>query len=214
MGSHFLTADLFMYLPPHPPSGTLPRVAILIDGDNIPRTDRERVEDEGARMGQIVLRRVFADISQRKDWASEGQYLITHCGTKNGKNHADIRLTISAMDIAQRSLATGFIIASDDSDFEPLIAHLTEQGFSALRIRKSVAVKVKPALTPQDRVRQLIADSKGGKLLMATVNGAMKGFNISETPEKDWRTWLTDNGFFCDPKGPAAYVRLAPHNVP
>jgi hypothetical protein len=234
----------------------LPRVAILIDGDNIPHSDLARVEDAGARMGRIALRRVFADIAHRKDWACETTYLIMHCTTKNGKNRADMQMTVTALDIAHRGLATAFIIASDDSDFGPLIAHLTEQGFSALRIRKSVAVaaksdaasnartepvlmpeppttdpmpppitqttlwpKVEPALvtaptavlTPEKRVRQILAQSIDKKVPIASLNATMKGFKISDTPQKHWRNWLTAKGFVCDPKGPNAYVRLAAH---
>lgn len=208
-----------MDLSPHPSLATLrPRVAILIDGDNIPRADLGKIEGAGTRLGHIALRRVFADIAQRKDWAVEGDYLITHCSTKNGKNRADMHMTVAAMDIAHRGLATGFVIASDDSDFGPLIAHLTELGFVAQRVRKTEKPKPPPRPSPlsveAERVHQLITQSADKKLPIAALNSAMRGFHVGQTPEKTWRAWLVAKGFACDPKGPQACVRLSPHSAP
>jgi NYN domain len=201
-----------------------PRVALLIDGDNYPRSMLSEVETRAARLGDIAIRRVFGDMSRRTDWALETAYTATHCTSAAGKHRADMALVIAAMDLVHRSLAATFVIASDDQDFDPLVSYLREQGYRAERIGKQTtqpensakpAVKVKLAAHTDKvvrRVRALIAATgeEGYPIQLLGVALHEQGVNVADTPHKTWRSWLLSHPdeFECDPRGPTARVRL------
>lgn len=64
----------------------------------------------------------FGDMSIHKGWATQTVYSATHCTTVAGRNRADMALVVAALDLAHRGLATAFVVASDDRDFDPLAA--------------------------------------------------------------------------------------------
>jgi NYN domain len=201
-----------------------PRVALLIDGDNFPRSGLSVVESRAARLGDVAIRRVFGDMTLRADWAQETAYTATHCASSCGKNRADMALVIAAMDFVHRGLASTFVIVSDDRDFDPLVSYMREQGYRAERIGKQKAqstdarkpaVKTKPE-TQADRVfkkvRALIAAAGAAGYPIQSLGGALHGqnINVSDTPQKAWRAWLQSypDEFDCDPRGPTARVRI------
>jgi NYN domain len=201
-----------------------PRVALLIDGDNYPRSGLAEVEIKAARLGEVTIRRVFGDMALHKDWAQETAFTATHCGTSAGKNRADMALVVAAMDFAHRGLATAFLIVSDDRDFDPLVSHMREQGYRVERIGKQKAPRdgiaqtpAKPRRSPGSeamvkRVRALITGSGTAGYPLQSLGAALyqQGIKISDTPQKTWRAWLTAHpeDFVCDPRGPDARVRL------
>ena len=128
-----------------------PRVAILVDGDNVPQTALPEIEAKAQVLGETVIRRVYGDMALHKDWAVETAYLTIHCTTTAGKNRADMHLVIGALDIAHRGLASHFLILSDDRDFGPLVANLREIGMK-------VEWSGKPKTVPKLAVPHQIAD--------------------------------------------------------
>lgn len=201
-----------------------PRVALLIDGDNYPRSGLSEAESQAAQLGDVTIRRVFADMTLHKDWAQETAFTATHCGTSAGKNRADMALVIAAMDFAHRGLASAFVIVSDDRDFDPLVSHMREQGYRVERIGKPKAVAKEappatapPKLTPDStsmlkRVRAVISGGGEDGFPVQSLGAALhqQGIKVSDTPQKTWRAWLTSHpsDFVCDPRGPDARVRL------
>lgn len=201
-----------------------PRVALLIDGDNFPRSRLSDVETRAARLGDITTRRVFGDMSQRRDWAKETAYTATHCTSSAGRNRADMALVIAAMDLVHRGLAATFIIASDDQDFDPLVSYMREQGYRAERIGKQnppsadtakPAPKAKPVSHSDKvvrKVRALISTAGAAGYPIQSLGVALheQGVNVADTPHKTWRSWLLSHpdDFECDPRGPTARVRL------
>lgn len=202
------------------------RVALLIDGDNYPRSGISLIETRAARLGEVTIRRVFGDMALHKDWAQETTYVATHCATSAGKNRADIALVVAAMDFLHRGLAQTFIIVSDDRDFDPLVSHLREQGCNAERIGKpapqptkapSAPVKSKRAVGVDEtlrKVRAMIAGAgdTGYPIQSLGVALSREGICLTDTPQKSLRAWLTayPEQFDCDPRGPGARVRLKP----
>lgn len=200
------------------------RVALLIDGDNYPRSGISLVETRAARLGEVTIRRVFGDMVLHKDWAQETGYIATHCATSAGKNRADIALVIAAMDFLHRGLAQTFLIVSDDRDFDPLISHMREQGCNAERIGKpgrqpteTAAPPAKPKRTAcvdetLRKVRAMIAGAGAVGYPIQSLGVALhrEGICLTDTPQKSLRAWLTSypEQFDCDPRGPAARVRL------
>jgi NYN domain len=101
-------------------------VAILVDGENIPHGALSVIEAAAKDLGRIVIRRVYGDMTTRRDWDSEPRYHSIHTGHRAGKNGADIRLAVDAVDLAHRGYATAFVIASSDSDFTHLAIWMRE----------------------------------------------------------------------------------------
>ncbi|UVC10205.1 NYN domain-containing protein [Rhizobium sp. TH2] len=111
-----------------------PRLAVLIDADNISSKFVERLFEEVATLGSPTIRRVYGDIARAdaKGWAeaterfallSRRQFVQT-----TGKNATDISMVIDAMDIMATDRVDGFCLVSSDSDFTPLAIRLREQG--------------------------------------------------------------------------------------
>lgn len=201
-----------------------PRVALLIDGDNFPRSGLADIETKAARLGDVTIRRVFGDMSLRTDWAQETAYTATHCTSTCGKNRADMALVIAALDFVHRGLATTVVIVSDDRDFDPLLSYMREQGYRAERIGNQAAQMIDAAnpgaksrrSTRSDRVfrkvRALIATAGAEGYPIQSLGSALheQGIIVADTPQKTWRAWLLSypDAFDCDPRGPSARVRL------
>ena len=70
---------------------------------------------------------------------------------KTGKNHADIRLCVDAMDMCySKEHVDTFVIVSGDSDFTPLVAKLKENGKNVI------------GLGMKDSTSELLANSCDG----------------------------------------------------
>ncbi len=209
-----------------PAPSPISRAALLIDGDNFPRSGLPEVEFRAARLGEITIRRVFGDMALHKDWAQETAYTAMHCATLAGKNRADMALVIAAMDFLHRGLASTFVIVSDDRDFDPLVSHMREQGCRAERIGKEPVhstEKTIPSAKPKSptgvdatlrKVRAMVAGSGAAGYPIQQLGIALhqQGICITDTPQKSLRAWLTSypQVFDCDPRGPTARVRVKP----
>ena len=112
----------------------LPRLAILIDAENISPRIAQRLFEEIATFGEASVRRIYGDFSEErlKGWA---QILSDHAiipqqnfALTVGKNGSDIALVIDAMDLLHSGRFAGFCLVSSDSDFTRLAARIREQG--------------------------------------------------------------------------------------
>lgn len=214
---------------PVPAAPSPSRIAVLIDGDNVPRSFRPRIASEAAKLGNVVIWQLFGDIAHHSDWSREAGIDMHHCTGKAGSNAADIALVIGALDLAYRGLAEGFLIVSNDRDFEPLLRHLQKMGRSASILKRPTppATKPKPAPTPAPKMAQEKMDAAAilhhvidlirtqgdaNGLPVARLNAihSRTGFRVSSTPEKQWRAWLKARPeyFQIDPKGPNSRVRV------
>src|SRR5438045_8276075 len=117
-------------------------LAVFIDFENLAlgfqgrrdKFDIERVLERLVEKGKIVAKKAYAD------WSRFGNYTaprheaaielieIPRRG-QSGKNSADIRLCVDAMDLAySKEHIDTFVIVSGDSDFSPLVSKLKENG--------------------------------------------------------------------------------------
>jgi len=117
-------------------------LAIFIDFENLAlgfqnrrdRFDIDLIVERLVEKGKIVAKKAYAD------WSRFGQYTgMLHEAaielveipkrTMTGKNSADIRLCVDAMDLAfSKDHIDTFVIVSGDSDFSPLVSKLKENG--------------------------------------------------------------------------------------
>lgn len=127
---------------------THPLVALFIDYENIVRSVNEHIGapinwrliyDAAQTYGRIIVRRAYADWSNytyaQQDLLALGFDLV-HVASYHGKNAADIRLVIDAVDLAARGETpfTHAIIASGDSDFTDLAHYLRLRGKTVVGI--------------------------------------------------------------------------------
>ncbi|MBL9064061.1 NYN domain-containing protein [Tabrizicola sp.] len=117
-----------------------PRLAVLIDADNIPARHIEAVLDEIAGLGEPSVRRVYGDwssqaLAQWKDKArSLGLVMHQQSANTKGKNASDIGLVIDAMDILHLGKVDGFVLVSSDSDFTRLASRIREDGLQVIGV--------------------------------------------------------------------------------
>jgi NYN domain/OST-HTH/LOTUS domain len=117
-----------------------PRLAVLIDADNIPARHIEAVLDEIAGFGEPSVRRVYGDWSSSAlgQWKEKARSLglVMHQQSANtkGKNASDIGLVIDAMDILHLGKVDGFVLVSSDSDFTRLASRIREDGLQVIGV--------------------------------------------------------------------------------
>jgi hypothetical protein len=111
-----------------------PRLAVLIDADNVSAKIVDRLFEEIASFGEASVRRIYGDFSSERSKCWSGA-LARHAITPQqqfayttGKNASDIALVIDAMDLLHSGRFDGFCLVSSDSDFTRLATRIREQG--------------------------------------------------------------------------------------
>jgi len=117
------------------------KLALFIDLDNVviglrdtghPRFDVKLLLSRLLEKGKIVIKRVYADFSRYNDYKRafhEAAFELVEIPQHriSGKNSADIRMVVDAMDLASnKEHINVFVIGSGDSDFSPLVSKLKE----------------------------------------------------------------------------------------
>jgi uncharacterized protein (TIGR00288 family) len=117
-------------------------LAVFIDFENVGiafngRRDRfeiERVLERLVEKGKIVAKRAYADWNRFAPYTTslhESAIELVEIPRRGqtGKNSADIRLVVDAIDLAySKEHIDTFVIVSGDSDFSPLVSKLKELG--------------------------------------------------------------------------------------
>ncbi len=122
------------------PEPRAPRLAVLIDADNVPSGYAEAIFEEIASLGEASVRRIYGDWSAQRlgGWAKKvaalGLVADQQFSNTKGKNASDIGLVIAAMDFLHSGLFDGFVLVSSDSDFTRLAARIREQGLDVFGI--------------------------------------------------------------------------------
>lgn len=116
------------------PTGTEPRIALLIDADNISHTKIAAILAELSKYGTANIRRAYGDWAGAglKGWRDKLHAFairpIQQFSYSTGKNATDIALVIDAMELLYTQRLDGFCIASSDADFTPLVMQLRANG--------------------------------------------------------------------------------------
>ena len=142
--------------------GDKPRLALLIDADNISKRYLPIILDEIPRHGVATMRRIYGDFTdpQMASWREKlldnsimpvQQFSnIKHRkhGERAGKNATDSALIIDAMDILYGGEVDGFVIVSSDSDFTRLATRLRESNMTVVGMGENhTAVSFRHACT-------------------------------------------------------------------
>ena len=123
------------------------QVAVFIDFENVALwAEQEFLDFELTPLmeylqsrGPVVIKRVYGDWSRfsryREDLMNNSVDLIQIYSVRAGKNRADIRMALDALETAiSRTAVETFVIVSGDSDFGPLVSKLREYGKYTLGI--------------------------------------------------------------------------------
>ena len=109
-------------------------LAMLIDGDNAQATLLAKMLVEGAKYGQITVRRIYGDwtTNNMKSWKETLNFHafqpIQQFRYTVGKNATDSAMIIDAMDILHSDAVDGFCLVSSDSDYTRLATRIRETG--------------------------------------------------------------------------------------
>ncbi len=110
------------------------KLAVLIDGDNIPSRYIKEMMQEITKYGTPTVKRIYGDwtkphLSKWKAILLENAITpIQQYGYTTGKNATDSAMIIDAMDILYSEKVNGFCLVSSDSDFTKLATRLREEG--------------------------------------------------------------------------------------
>jgi uncharacterized LabA/DUF88 family protein len=116
------------------------KIAVLIDGDNIPSKYISEMMEEIAKYGTPTIKRIYGDwtkphLSKWKNILLENAITpIQQYGYTTGKNATDSAMIIDAMDILYSEKVNGFCLVSSDSDFTKLATRLREAGMQVYGI--------------------------------------------------------------------------------
>src|SRR3989440_8039943 len=125
----------------HMPDGER-SLAVFIDFENLAlgfqgrreRFDIGRVLERLVEKGKIVAKKAYADWNRFTTFTSQLhesaiELIEIPRRSQTGKNSADIRLCVDAMDLAySKEHIDTFVVVSGDSDFSPLVSKLKELG--------------------------------------------------------------------------------------
>jgi uncharacterized protein (TIGR00288 family) len=118
-------------------------LAVFIDFENIAlglrdrkdnAFDIQRVLERLLEKGKIIVKRAYADWSRFSGYTrafheAAIELIEVPKRSSSGKNSADIRLCVDAMDLCySKEHIDTFVIVSGDSDFSPLVSKLRENG--------------------------------------------------------------------------------------
>jgi len=116
------------------------KLAVLIDGDNIPSAYVKEMMEEIAKYGNPTIKRIYGDwtkphLSKWKNLLLENAITpIQQYAYTTGKNATDSAMIIDAMDILYSEKVNGFCLVSSDSDFTKLATRLREAGMQVYGI--------------------------------------------------------------------------------
>ncbi len=116
------------------------KLAVLIDGDNIPSAYISEMMEEIAKYGNPTIKRIYGDwtkphLTKWKNLLLENAITpIQQYGYTTGKNATDSAMIIDAMDILYSEKVNGFCLVSSDSDFTRLATRLREAGMQVYGI--------------------------------------------------------------------------------
>ena len=116
------------------------KLAVLIDGDNIPSKYIKEMMEEITKYGTPTIKRIYGDwtkphLTKWKNILLENAITpIQQYAYTIGKNATDSAMIIDAMDILYSKNVDGFCLVSSDSDFTKLATRLREAGMQVYGI--------------------------------------------------------------------------------
>lgn len=188
------------------------KLAVLIDGDNIPSKYIKEMMEEIAKYGNPTIKRIYGDwtkpqLSKWKNILLENAINpIQQYGYTTGKNATDSAMIIDAMDVLYSGSVDGFCLVSSDSDFTKLAMRLREAGMIVYGIGEKKTPS--PFIVACDKFiyleilhkEEIIEDGKGKKAPKMDVDKitpqviALLKSTVNDVADEDGWAFLGDVG--------------------
>ncbi len=168
------------------------KLAVLIDGDNIPSAHVKEMMQEIAKYGNPTIKRIYGDwtnphLSKWKNLLLENAITpIQQYGYTTGKNATDSAMIIDAMDILYSEKVNGFCLVSSDSDFTKLATRLREAGMQVFGIGEKKTPN--PFIVACDKfiyIEILKNQSKESESESTGTTSTTKSSNVDKITDKD-----------------------------
>ena len=184
------------------------KIALLIDGENVPIDDLDLVIPDLEGKGNLVIRRAYFFGGRTSDKQQDvlDFYSIETVGFYNGprvKNASDFELYIDAVELLHRESIDIFCIVSSDSGFLPLIQYLQDMkktvwGFGPSKSGKalqrqcdSYTVTRESPQTPKTKPRKRKTRKSGRKQKRSALNKKRQNALVSfVTNRRDCEGWI------------------------
>lgn len=187
------------------------KLAVLIDGDNIPSRYIKEMMEEITKYGTPTIKRIYGDwtkphLVKWKNVLLENAITpIQQYSYTNGKNATDSAMIIDAMDILYSDKVNGFCLVSSDSDFTKLATRLREAGMQVYGIGEKKTPD--PFIVACDKFiyleildKNLEEDTKDGKKTKPVVDKISPNVirllknSVSDTADDDGWAFMGDVG--------------------
>jgi uncharacterized protein (TIGR00288 family) len=112
----------------------LENLAMGFQGQRKAKFEIQKVLERLVEKGKLIVKKAYADWSRYQAYTAPFHEAAIELieipkRSQTGKNSADIRLVVDAMDLAwSKAHIDTFVIVSGDSDFSPLVSKLKENG--------------------------------------------------------------------------------------
>lgn len=112
----------------------LENLAMGFQGQRKAKFEVQKVLERLVEKGKLIVKKAYADWSRYQAYTAPFHEAAIELieipkRSQTGKNSADIRLVVDAMDLAwSKAHIDTFVIVSGDSDFSPLVSKLKENG--------------------------------------------------------------------------------------
>jgi uncharacterized LabA/DUF88 family protein len=186
------------------------KLAVLIDGDNIPSKYIHEMMEEITKYGSPTVKRIYGDWTKPQLGKWKGILLehainpIQQYGYTTGKNATDSAMIIDAMDILYSDQVDGFCIASSDSDFTKLATRIRESGKIVYGIGEKKTPD--PFIVACDKFIYLEILKKGkGETSKSKITPNVINFlktSVADAAEEDGWAFLGDVGSLIQKKRP------------
>ena len=187
------------------------KLAVLIDGDNIPSRYIKEMMEEITKYGTPTIKRIYGDwtkphLVKWKNVLLENAITpIQQYSYTTGKNATDSAMIIDAMDILYSDKVNGFCLVSSDSDFTKLATRLREAGMQVYGIGEKKTPD--PFIVACDKFiyleildKNLEEDTKDGKKAKPVVDKISPNVlrllknSVSDTADDDGWAFMGDVG--------------------
>ncbi len=187
------------------------KLAVLIDGDNIPSRYIKEMMEEITKYGTPTIKRIYGDwtkphLVKWKNVLLENAITpIQQYSYTTGKNATDSAMIIDAMDILYSDKVNGFCLVSSDSDFTKLATRLREAGMQVFGIGEKKTPD--PFIVACDKFiyleildKNLEEDTKDGKKTKPVVDKISPNVirllknSVSDTADDDGWAFMGDVG--------------------
>ena len=187
------------------------KLAVLIDGDNIPSRYIKEMMEEITKYGTPTIKRIYGDwtkphLVKWKNVLLENAITpIQQYSYTTSKNATDSAMIIDAMDILYSDKVNGFCLVSSDSDFTKLATRLREAGMQVFGIGEKKTPD--PFIVACDKFiyleildKNLEEDTKDGKKTKPVVDKISPNVirllknSVSDTADDDGWAFMGDVG--------------------